>query len=258
MKKIILVRHGKSAWDDPNLTDHDRPLADRGLEDIPEMGLRLKDKGLIPDLMISSTAIRASQTAEILAEVLHLPKSKIVYDKNLYHASYAMILKCIQRQDDENELIFVVGHNPGMNDFIDFLDITVGSQSSLDLDHVRRRPENAARENSLARHGIGRCGPCTPELLVIYLSFTISFQLGVKISRTLCSGERADSRHWVHLWTQLRGLTAVWLAADFNSERVPTGEQSTVRYCDCHRIGWRHQFIFGVPRRRANCSATAG
>lgn len=150
MKKIILVRHGKSAWDDPNLTDHNRPLADRGLEDVPEMALRLKEKGLIPDLMISSTAIRASQTAEILAEVLHLPKSKIVYDKNLYHASYAMILKCIQRQDDANELIFVVGHNPGMNDFIDFFggrfdNLPTSGQYALlvDTDHWQQlRPEN--------------------------------------------------------------------------------------------------------------------
>ncbi|WP_425637808.1 SixA phosphatase family protein [Algoriphagus yeomjeoni] len=120
MKKIILVRHGKSAWDNPKLSDHDRPLADRGLNDVPEMGLRLKEKGILPDLILSSTAIRASQTAEILAEVLDISTSKIVYEKNLYHASAAMILKCIQRQDDEYDLIFVVGHNPGMNDFIDY------------------------------------------------------------------------------------------------------------------------------------------
>lgn len=121
MKKIILVRHGKSAWNNPNLTDHDRPLADRGLNDVPEMGLRLKEKGIAPDLILSSTATRASQTAEILAEVLHIPKSNLVFDKNLYHASYTTILKCIQKQDDSNQLIFIVGHNPGLNDLIDFL-----------------------------------------------------------------------------------------------------------------------------------------
>lgn len=120
MKKIILVRHGKSAWNNPNLEDHDRPLADRGLNDVPEMGFRLKEKGIFPDLIVSSTATRASQTAKILAEVLHIPLSEITYEKSLYHASSAMILKCIQRQNDSNELIFVVGHNPGMNDFIDF------------------------------------------------------------------------------------------------------------------------------------------
>lgn len=151
MKKIILVRHGKSAWNNPNLTDHDRPLATRGLDDVPEMGFRLKEKAIIPDLIISSSATRAFQTAELLAEVLHLPKSKITIDKSLYHASYAMILKCIQRQDDANDLIFVVGHNPGMNDFIDFFggnfdNLPTAGQYGLlvDTNHwLQLRPENA-------------------------------------------------------------------------------------------------------------------
>lgn len=150
MKKIILVRHGKSAWNNPNLTDHDRPLAARGLDDVPEMGFRLKEKGIIPDLIISSSATRAIQTASLLAEVLHLPKSKLIYDKNLYHASGSMILKTIQRQDDLKELIFVVGHNPGMNDFIDFFggnldNLPTSGQYGwlVDTEHwIQLRPEN--------------------------------------------------------------------------------------------------------------------
>ncbi|MEP0712905.1 MAG: histidine phosphatase family protein, partial [Algoriphagus sp.] len=63
MKKIILVRHGKSAWNNSELTDHDRPLATRGLNDVPMMALRLKEKGLTPDLIITSSAIRATQTS---------------------------------------------------------------------------------------------------------------------------------------------------------------------------------------------------
>jgi len=151
MKKIILVRHGKSAWNDPNLSDHDRPLADRGLENVPEMGFRLKEKGILPNLILSSTATRAAQTAEILAEVLHIPKSKVAYDKNLYHASSATILKCIQRQDDSNDVIFLVGHNPGMNDFIDYFggnlaNLPTSGQYGLlvDTDHwIQLRRENA-------------------------------------------------------------------------------------------------------------------
>ncbi|MEB2786441.1 SixA phosphatase family protein [Algoriphagus persicinus] len=150
MKKIILVRHGKSAWGNPNLTDHDRPLADRGLNDVPEMGFRLREKGIVPDLILSSTAARAFQTAEILAEVLGLPQSKLLYEKNLYHASSAMILKCIQRQKDTHELIFVVGHNPGMNDFIDLFGGNIDNLPTsgqygllLDSDHwIQLRPEN--------------------------------------------------------------------------------------------------------------------
>ena len=150
MKKIILIRHGKSAWNHPNLADHDRPLAERGLDNVPEMGFRLKEKGIFPDLILSSTATRASQTAEILADVLLTPISKIVYEKNLYHATSAMIMKSIQRQDDAHELIFVVGHNPGINDFIDFFggdldNLPTSGQFGflVDTDHwIQLRPEN--------------------------------------------------------------------------------------------------------------------
>lgn len=150
MKKIILVRHGKSAWDDSNLDDHDRPLAVRGLQDVPEMGLRLKERGIVPDLILSSTATRAYQTAEILAEMLTVPKHKIAREKNLYHASSTMILKCIQRIDDSNDLIFIVGHNPGMNEFIEYFkgnldNLPTSGQYGLlvDTNHWSQlRPEN--------------------------------------------------------------------------------------------------------------------
>ncbi|WP_192351034.1 histidine phosphatase family protein [Algoriphagus sp. Y33] len=151
MKKIILVRHGKSAWNNSNLSDHDRPLAVRGLNDVPKIGSRLREKEIFPDLILSSTATRASQTAEILAKVLAVPKSNVVYDTNLYHASYSVLLKCIQKQDDSHELIFLVGHNPGMNDFIAYFggnldNLPTSGQYGLLLhtDHWKNlRPENS-------------------------------------------------------------------------------------------------------------------
>lgn len=121
MKKIILVRHGKSAWDNPLLNDHDRPLAERGTADAPKMAKRLKKKGIFPDLVLSSTALRASETARITAKVLDYPIAEIIYEKGLFHASPNQILKYIRMQNDKLNTIFVFGHNPGFNELISHL-----------------------------------------------------------------------------------------------------------------------------------------
>lgn len=121
MKKIILVRHAKSAWDNPLLNDHDRPLADRGIADAPKMAKRLKKRGVLPDLMLSSTALRADETAKITAKALDYPLEKIIWEKGLFHASPHQILKIIRMQSDSKNTILIFGHNPGFNDLIAYL-----------------------------------------------------------------------------------------------------------------------------------------
>jgi phosphohistidine phosphatase len=118
MKKIILIRHAKSAWDNPWLTDHDRPLAERGLRDAPLMAKRLKKRGIHPDCILSSTAKRAAETALITAKTLDFPQEEIIWEENLYHATPNTILKYIRLQKDNKRTILVVGHNPGFNDLI--------------------------------------------------------------------------------------------------------------------------------------------
>lgn len=121
MKKIILVRHAKSAWNNPFLTDHDRPLAERGIADAPIMAMRLKKKGIFPDLILSSTALRAAETAKITAEILDFPVGKITWEKDLFHATPNQILKILRIQNDSVNTIFVFGHNPGFTDLISYL-----------------------------------------------------------------------------------------------------------------------------------------
>ena len=121
MKKIILIRHAKSSWDNPWLGDHDRPLADRGKKDAPKMAKRLKKRGIHPDLIISSTALRAAETAKITAKELGYPEDEIFWEKNLFHASPHTILKYIHMQKDSKNTILVFGHNPGFNDLVIFL-----------------------------------------------------------------------------------------------------------------------------------------
>ncbi len=121
MKKLILIRHAKSAWDKPWMADHDRALAARGLRDAPKMAKRLKTKGIIPDLILSSSAERAKQTALLIAKEFALEKSCLNFEKNLFHAAPSTILKYIRMQKDSHETLFVIGHNPGFNELIQLL-----------------------------------------------------------------------------------------------------------------------------------------
>lgn len=118
MKKLVIIRHAKSSWDDAFLDDHERPLAERGLRDAPKMANRLKKADIFPDAIISSDAERAKTTAFITAENLSFPKQKIRLTPNLYHASASTILSEIRKTDDAVKTLFVFGHNPGQNDLI--------------------------------------------------------------------------------------------------------------------------------------------
>ena len=123
MKKIILIRHAKSDWDHPWLADFERPLAERGLRDAPQMAASLKNRGITVDLICSSTAKRAQQTASITAEVLGYLEEKIQWEKSLYHASEDHLLRFIQSQSDQIQTLVLVGHNPGLTELINLLGV---------------------------------------------------------------------------------------------------------------------------------------
>jgi phosphohistidine phosphatase len=128
MRQILLIRHAKSAWDNPDLSDHDRPLAPRGLRDAPQMAQRLKSKSIIPELILSSTATRAKQTGEITALNMGLDSSIIQLSQALYHASHNAILRQIAALSDASiRTLFLIGHNPGFNDLIEYLGGDIGN-----------------------------------------------------------------------------------------------------------------------------------
>ncbi|WP_448006384.1 SixA phosphatase family protein [Agromyces bauzanensis] len=118
MKTLVLVRHAKSSWDHPGLADHERPLNDRGRRDAPRMGRRLASFGLEPDLILSSTAVRALTTAELIVESLGLDADRIVADERLYATSVDGLLGVIGELDPSVGTAFVVGHNPEMTSLV--------------------------------------------------------------------------------------------------------------------------------------------
>jgi phosphohistidine phosphatase len=118
MKTLCVVRHAKSSWADPTERDFDRGLNERGKQDAPRMGKRLKEREIVPDLMLSSPAKRALSTAKRIAEILQYPTEKIKTDRILYHADEETILSVVQGLNDKHSMVFLFGHNPGLTEFV--------------------------------------------------------------------------------------------------------------------------------------------
>ena len=121
MKTLTIVRHAKSSWHEPVLSDRERPLNKRGQRDAPRMGKRIADAGIRPSLIISSPATRAWTTAQIIAEELSYPVEFLQREKSPYLASLNDILDVIVAQDDGFNSLMVVGHNPGLTNMVNFL-----------------------------------------------------------------------------------------------------------------------------------------
>ena len=121
MKRLTLVRHAKSDAGLPGQQDWDRPLNRRGQRDAPEMALRLRERRLKPDLVLSSPAVRALTTATIMARELKVPASAVGQDERLYLASPADLLAVIRDLGGHATHVMVFGHNPGITDLANAL-----------------------------------------------------------------------------------------------------------------------------------------
>jgi phosphohistidine phosphatase len=119
MKKLIVIRHAKSSWDYPELSDSERPLNKRGMRDAPRMGARLMKTGWIPDLMISSPARRAMDTARMISRELNYPEERIRREEKLYFGGIRGMQDVIRKLDDGHDRIMIFSHNPTIEGFID-------------------------------------------------------------------------------------------------------------------------------------------
>lgn len=120
-RTLVVMRHAKSSWGDPSLSDFDRPLNKRGERDAPEMGRRLKSEGYQCELMIVSPAVRARMTAERVAEQIGYSPEAIVFDQRLYMADIANYLDVIAGVDESVNHLLIVSHNPGSEALITHL-----------------------------------------------------------------------------------------------------------------------------------------
>ena len=121
MKTLILIRHAKSSWSSPVLSDIERPLNERGKRDAPFMGSLLLNNQILPDVIYSSPAVRALSTAKIIAEKVKYLPSNIKIKSEIYEASVPELLKVISLFDDEYNNIMMFGHNPGFSYLANYL-----------------------------------------------------------------------------------------------------------------------------------------
>jgi len=124
MKKLLLLRHAKSSWDDPAFSDFERPLNARGLITAAFMGELIARRKLEVDAIISSPASRAAQTAMLVKENGGLNAS-LIFDERIYEASPQTLLVVVSGLGDDLDSAMLVGHNPGIESFIGLLTATV-------------------------------------------------------------------------------------------------------------------------------------
>ena len=116
LKRVTLLRHAKSSWEDSSLDDYDRPLNKRGERDSPMMGRRLLARGARPSLIITSPAKRARRTARLIAKEIGYPIEFLQREDDLYHGDPAGILRVVGEQDNSFNDMIVVSHNPGLTE----------------------------------------------------------------------------------------------------------------------------------------------
>ena len=124
MKKLFIIRHAKS---DQSFfgNDFERPLNERGRSDAPVMAKRLLDKKYKIDALISSPAVRAKKTAELFAETLKMTPPEIIFISALYHASWEVFYEVVAGLPNEQNIVAIFSHNPGISYFVNSLNTKI-------------------------------------------------------------------------------------------------------------------------------------
>jgi phosphohistidine phosphatase len=138
MKRLYLLRHAKSSWDDPTLADEDRPLAPRGRRAAKVMAKHLRGEGVAPELVLCSPSRRTRQTLKRIAPGLG-KSADVQIEPELYSASSAALLEVLHEVPEEVESVMLIGHNPGIQD----LALSLAGAGS-EITRVRRKFPTAA------------------------------------------------------------------------------------------------------------------
>lgn len=117
MKRLLVLRHAKSSWADTSISDWQRPLNERGLRDAPRAGEWLRERSLVPDVILTSDAVRARTTAEAVAKAAGYSQA-IIIEPSLYHAKPIDLLAVLRGVGSEARTVLVVGHNPGLEELV--------------------------------------------------------------------------------------------------------------------------------------------
>jgi phosphohistidine phosphatase len=131
-RTLIAVRHAKSSWDH-DVEDHDRPLSGRGRRDADALGRLLVQRGLIPDLVLCSTATRTRETWE-RAQAVGATAGEVRLVRGIYHAWVPELVRLIRETPDELATVLLLGHSPGIPDLVEHICIRTDSADWAQLD----------------------------------------------------------------------------------------------------------------------------
>lgn len=118
MKTVYIVRHAKSSWDFPHLSDHERPINKKGKKRTRIITDYLSKNKITIDLIISSHAVRASETAGIIARAIDYPAESIRIDRMIYHTNADRLIEQFFTLPNEVSSVMLVGHNPTLTNFV--------------------------------------------------------------------------------------------------------------------------------------------
>ena len=121
MLTLFLCRHAKSSWDEPGLSDKDRPLNARGKNDAPMMGRMLENREENPDLIISSPAERAFKTAKLISDEIGYRQKDIIVDNRIYMAGIDDFIEVLKECRSKDTTIMIFSHNYGITDFANYI-----------------------------------------------------------------------------------------------------------------------------------------
>ncbi len=121
MKYLYLLRHAKSSWDYPELSDFERPLNKRGKHDAPLMASVMMKNEIIPDVILSSPATRAAMTAKTVVNILRIKEEQLIFVNEIYEATPSTLLNIIGRMDNHCHKLMLVGHNPSLTSLANIL-----------------------------------------------------------------------------------------------------------------------------------------
>jgi phosphohistidine phosphatase len=117
MKRLLILRHAKSSWADSSQEDWQRPLNDRGRRDAPRAGEWLRERGLTPDIIVTSDAVRARATAQAVSQACGYG-GEVIKEPSLYHATPEDAIEVVTRISDAAQSAMIVGHNPGLEELV--------------------------------------------------------------------------------------------------------------------------------------------
>ena len=121
MKTLYIVRHAKAVSRILNIPDFERSLVKKGIKDAKLICAQLKIDEIIPELLISSPANRAFDTAKVFAKVLGHPVRNIILEKDIYDSRYSLLLRLIKKLDDKYKTAMLFGHDPSISEIVMYL-----------------------------------------------------------------------------------------------------------------------------------------